>query len=196
MCSVALCCAHREDARGAEGRRGCEDTPCRRFQRDESNHLLLILSPPDPFRAARPGALSPPPSPQTHKIDGNRSTALNRINTPPHPSPPLQCPSRSLNFINTILSKRKLTWFVETGRTDGWTDPRMPTVQGILRRGLRVRDLSLPLLSLLVLRAAGSRCRLAPRPSSDSPAPPPSPSNNRKGRGAARVHPVAGRLQE
>ena len=34
-----------------------------------------------------------------------------------------------LSFINTVLSKRKLTWFVQTGRVDGWTDPRMPTVQ-------------------------------------------------------------------
>lgn len=41
-----------------------------------------------------------------------------------------------LNFIKTFLSKRKLTKVVDTGKVNGWDDPRMPTVRGILRRGL------------------------------------------------------------
>ena len=46
-----------------------------------------------------------------------------------------------LSFVYTVLSKRKLTWFVNEGIVNGWDDPRMPTVQGILRRGLQVEAL-------------------------------------------------------
>lgn len=46
-----------------------------------------------------------------------------------------------LNMTNTVLSKRKLTWFVDNGLVDGWDDPRMPTVRGILRRGMTVKGL-------------------------------------------------------
>ncbi|KAF2368161.1 Proline-tRNA ligase class IIa archaeal-type [Trinorchestia longiramus] len=46
-----------------------------------------------------------------------------------------------LNMNNTVLSKRKLTWFVEQGLVDGWDDPRFPTVRGIIRRGMTVEGL-------------------------------------------------------
>ncbi|KAL0581100.1 glutamate--tRNA ligase [Marasmius crinis-equi] len=46
-----------------------------------------------------------------------------------------------LNFIYTLLSKRKLHEFVNNGQVRGWDDPRFPTVRGIRRRGLTVEAL-------------------------------------------------------
>ncbi|XP_022104839.1 bifunctional glutamate/proline--tRNA ligase-like [Acanthaster planci] len=48
-----------------------------------------------------------------------------------------------LNLQHTVLSKRKLTWFVQQGLVDGWDDPRFPTVRGVLRRGMTVEGLKL-----------------------------------------------------
>lgn len=46
-----------------------------------------------------------------------------------------------LNFQYTLLSKRKLTWFIEQGKVRGWDDPRFPTVRGIRRRGMTIEAL-------------------------------------------------------
>ncbi|KAK6638550.1 hypothetical protein RUM43_006817 [Polyplax serrata] len=46
-----------------------------------------------------------------------------------------------LNMMNTVLSKRKLTWFVDEKIVDSWEDPRLPTVRGVIRRGLTVEGL-------------------------------------------------------
>ncbi|PCG89968.1 Glutamyl/glutaminyl-tRNA synthetase, class Ib [Penicillium occitanis (nom. inval.)] len=57
-----------------------------------------------------------------------------------------------LNFVRTVLSKRKLTRIVNEGKVWDWSDPRMPTIRGIIRRGVTV-----PVLREFILKQGPSR---------------------------------------
>jgi len=48
---------------------------------------------------------------------------------------PPQIEYSKLNISNTVLSKRKLIELVNDKIVTGWDDPRMPTIQGLKRRG-------------------------------------------------------------
>ena len=55
---------------------------------------------------------------------------------------PCQNEFARLNLTYTIMSKRYLRKMVETGIVNGWDDPRMPTLCGLRRREMCIRDRS------------------------------------------------------
>jgi glutaminyl-tRNA synthetase len=52
-------------------------------------------------------------------------------------APPTQIEFARLELDYTVLSKRKLLRLVNEGHVAGWDDPRMPTMAGLRRRGVR-----------------------------------------------------------
>jgi glutaminyl-tRNA synthetase len=63
----------------------------------------------------------------------------------PVPHRPEQIEFARLSLGYTVVSKRKLLRLIEEGHVEGWDDPRMPTLQGMRRRGFTpeaIRDFS------------------------------------------------------
>ena len=57
---------------------------------------------------------------------------LDEVETPCHPQQ-IEFARMNINF--TVLSKRKLQRLVEENHVQGWDDPRLPTLEGMRRRG-------------------------------------------------------------
>ncbi len=56
---------------------------------------------------------------------------------------PIQIEYSRLNISNTILSKRKLSALIDDGVVSNWSDPRMPTIAGLRKRGYTPESLKL-----------------------------------------------------
>ena len=54
---------------------------------------------------------------------------------------PQQIEFARLNLTYVVMSKRKMLRLVEEGHVDGWDDPRMPTLQGMRRRGFSAQSI-------------------------------------------------------
>lgn len=74
----------------------------------------------------------------------------------PVPSKPRQYEFGRLNINYTVTSKRKLKQLVDEGHVSGWSDPRMPTISGMRRRGYSAQAIRKFCDSLAVAKTDGT----------------------------------------
>ena len=73
----------------------------------------------------------------TLEFESNREFYDWVLDNGPAPSRPRQYEFARLGLDYTVMSKRKFLQLVEEGHVEGWDDPRMPTIAGLRRRGIR-----------------------------------------------------------
>ncbi len=73
----------------------------------------------------------------TLEFKDNRDIYEWLVNAAGFENPPRQVEFARLELDYTVLSKRKLLRLVNEGHVSGWDDPRMPTIAGLRRRGVR-----------------------------------------------------------
>ncbi len=77
----------------------------------------------------------------TLEFENNRELYDWIINAVDTPHKPHQYEFARLRITHVVLSKRKLLQLVKQKRVAGWDDPRMPTIAGLRRRGVRPQAL-------------------------------------------------------
>ncbi len=92
----------------------------------------------------------------TLEFENNRELYDWVLDTLPVPSRPRQYEFARLNITYMVMSKRRLIQLVTEGHVSCWDDPRMPTLQGLRRRGFTPESLRLFAERIGVSRAANT----------------------------------------
>ncbi|KAF0233355.1 MAG: glutaminyl-tRNA [Desulfovibrionaceae bacterium] len=92
----------------------------------------------------------------TLEFENNRELYDWVLDNLPVPSRPRQYEFARLNLTYVVVSKRRLIQLVSEGHVTGWDDPRMPTIQGLRRRGFTPESIRLFAERIGVARAANT----------------------------------------
>ena len=92
----------------------------------------------------------------TLEFENNRELYDWVLDNLPVPSRPRQYEFARLNLTYVVVSKRRLIQLVSEGHVADWDDPRMPTIQGLRRRGYTPESIRLFAERIGVARAANT----------------------------------------